>query len=84
MLQSALPDQNDYVDAPDLGRAPLNEEDLMGLPLAKALRLAAVAFERRYLLAVMERAAGSVSEGARLAGSDRSNFRRKLQRHGLR
>lgn len=41
-------------------------------------------FERNYLVRVMERAGGSVSEGARLFGLDRTNFRRLLQRHGLR
>lgn len=54
------------------------------MPLTEAKRLAAAEFERDYLVRVMERAAGSVSEGARLSGLDRTNFRRLLQRHGLR
>lgn len=54
------------------------------MPLTEAKRLAAAEFERSYLVRVMERAAGSVSEGARLSGLDRTNFRRLLQRHGLR
>ena len=41
------------------------------------------AFEQRYLMKVMERSHGSVSEAARLAGLDRTNFRRLLQRHGI-
>lgn len=57
---------------------------LMTMHLTEAKRLAAAAFERRYLVHVMERARGSVSEGARLSGLDRTNFRRLLQRHGLR
>jgi len=57
--------------------------DLMNRPLTEAKRLAAAAFERRYLVQVMERAGGSVSGGARLSGLDRTNFRRLLQRHGL-
>jgi DNA-binding NtrC family response regulator len=64
--------------------APLDDAALMAMPLTEAKRLAAAEFERRYLVAVMERAAGSVSEGARLSGLDRTNFRRLLHRHGLR
>ncbi len=52
-------------------------------PLTEAKRRASSAFEKRYLVRVMERAKGSVSEGARLAGLDRTNFRRLLQRHGI-
>jgi len=52
-------------------------------PLTKAKRQASAAFEKRYLIAAMERAKGSVSEAARLAGLDRTNFRRLLQRHGI-
>jgi two-component system response regulator HydG len=52
-------------------------------PLTEAKRKASAGFEKRYLIAAMERAKGSVSEAARLAGLDRTNFRRLLQRHGL-
>lgn len=52
-------------------------------PLTEAKRQSAAEFERCYLKNLMERA-GSVSEGARLAGLDRTNFRRLLTRHGLR
>ena len=52
-------------------------------PLTDAKRRATAAFEKRYLITAMERAKGSVSEAARLAGLDRTNFRRLLQRHGL-
>jgi transcriptional regulator with GAF, ATPase, and Fis domain len=68
----------------DAAPSPLDDASLMAMPLTEAKRLAASEFERRYLVRVMERAAGSVSEGARLAGLDRTNFRRLLQRHGLR
>jgi len=50
---------------------------------ARAKESAVEAFEHRYLTEVMARAAGSVSEAARLAGLDRSNFRRLLRRHGI-
>ena len=56
-------------------------EDL--LPLTDAKRRASAAFEKSYLVRVMERANGSVSEAARLAGLDRTNFRRLLQRHTI-
>lgn len=62
----------------------IDDDALMMMPLTDAKRLVAAEFERRYLVAVMERANGSVSSGAKLAGLDRTNFRRQLQRHGLR
>jgi DNA-binding NtrC family response regulator len=52
-------------------------------PLTEAKRRASAAFEKRYLLAAMTRAKGSVSEAARIAALDRTNFRRLLQRHGI-
>lgn len=62
----------------------LDGDALMAMSLTEAKRLAAAEFERRYLVRVMESAGGSVSEGARVSGIDRTNFRRLLQRHGLR
>ena len=52
-------------------------------PLTEAKRQSAAEFERCYLINLMQRA-GSVSEAARLAKLDRTNFRRLLTRHGLR
>ena len=52
-------------------------------PLTEAKRQSAAEFERCYLVNLMQRA-GTVSEAARLAGLDRTNFRRLLSRHGLR
>ena len=49
----------------------------------ESLRSAKRAFEKRYLIAVMEKAQGLIARGARLAGVNRTNFRRLLQRHGL-
>ncbi|MBN2192414.1 MAG: sigma-54-dependent Fis family transcriptional regulator [Polyangiaceae bacterium] len=40
-------------------------------------------FERHYLEQVIRRAEGNTAEAARLAGVDRSNFRRLLKRYGL-
>ena len=62
----------------------LDDAALMSMPLTEAKHLAASDFERRYLIRVMARAGGSVSEGARLSGLDRTNFRRLLHRHDLR
>jgi two-component system response regulator HydG len=86
MQQLALTADQAALVAIALPEAPVIVEDdaLLSMPLTEAKRLAAAEFERGYLVRVMERAAGSVSEGARLAGLDRTNFRRLLQRHGLR
>ena len=53
------------------------------LPLTEAKRQVNATFERAYLLNVLERAAGSMSEAARLAGIDRTNLRRLLKRHHI-
>jgi DNA-binding NtrC family response regulator len=58
-----------------------DDEEL--LPLTEAKRRASASYEKNYLVRVMERAKGSVSEAARLAGLDRTNFRRLLQRHSI-
>lgn len=82
--QVAIVDESDESAVPATVPSVDDDEVLMAMPLVDAKRLVAAAFERRYLVRVMERAAGSVSEGARLADIDRTNFRRLLQRHGLR
>lgn len=61
----------------------IDDDDADLLPLTEAKRQASMAFENRYLIRVMVKAKGSVSEGARLAGLDRTNFRRLLHRHGI-
>jgi DNA-binding NtrC family response regulator len=58
-------------------------DDDMLEPLTDAKRRASSTFEKRYLIKAMEKSKGSVSEAARLAGLDRTNFRRLLQRHGI-
>lgn len=54
------------------------------LPIAVVKRRAAEDVERECLADLMERANGSVTVAAKLAGSDRSNFRKRLQHAGLR
>ena len=53
------------------------------LPLSEAKRQVNATFERSYLMKVLERARGSVSEAARLAGIDRTNLRRLLKRYEI-
>ena len=59
--------------------APLDPD----VPLTEAKRKAALDFERGYLLRIIEQSKGSISAASRLAGIDRTNFRRLLQRHGI-
>jgi len=56
---------------------------LSHLPYAEAKQSAVHTFERRYLGALMRKSSGNVSEAARAAGMDRSNFRRLLRAHGV-
>ncbi|MFN7135375.1 MAG: sigma-54 dependent transcriptional regulator, partial [Myxococcales bacterium] len=56
---------------------------LAHLPYAQAKKLAMRAFERRYLTSILNRAEGNISLAARLAGVDRSNFRRLLKQYDV-
>ena len=64
--------------------AGIDASGITAAPLSEAKRRSAAEFERCYLASVMDRAGGSVSEGARIAGLDRTNFRRLLHRYGIR
>ncbi len=63
--------------------ARIDDDDDHTLTLTEAKRRASSTFERTYLLRVMQKSKGSISEAARLAGIDRANFRRLLTRHGI-
>lgn len=58
-------------------------DDWTIMPLTEAKRLSSAAYEWNYLVRALELAKGSVVEAARLAGLDRLNFHRLLERHGL-
>jgi two-component system response regulator HydG len=57
---------------------------LSDLPYREAKDRAIHAFETSYFASLMQRAGGNVSEAARQAGLDRSNFRRAAKRAGVR
>ena len=57
-------------------------DDLTALPLTESKQFVTFLFEHDYLKLALE-LAGSIKGAARLAGVDRTNFRRLLQRHGL-
>lgn len=56
---------------------------LSELPYRAAKERALEEFEREYFLALLDRTGGNVSEAARQAGLDRSNFRRALRKSHL-
>src|SRR5690606_40816898 len=56
---------------------------LNDLPYREAKNAALEAFDRHYFSNLRERTIGNVSEAARQAGLDRSNFRRAVRRAGL-
>ena len=64
--------------------AGLDATGITSAPLTEAKRLSAATFERCYLASVLAQAGGSVSKAAQIAQIDRTNFRRLLQRHGIR
>jgi DNA-binding NtrC family response regulator len=51
------------------------------LPYAEAKRRLLATFDERYTSELLRRTGGNMSEAARRAGLDRSNFRRLLRRH---
>jgi hypothetical protein len=67
-----------------IAEAKLEPVDVFTMPFTEAKHISTGVFERDYLSRVMERAMDSVKAAARLAGIDRTNFRRLLQRQGLR
>jgi len=73
---SPLPD-------PTPSTAPPVLSGLIDLPYREAKQQALARFETAYFEALLDRAGGNVSEAARQAGLDRSNFRRASKRAGV-
>ena len=81
------PESLPFALAPSSGPRPaaiaITRDDDVLLPLTEAKRRASAAYEKSYLVRVMEKTKGSVSEAARISGLDRTNFRRQLHRHAI-
>ncbi len=56
---------------------------LLQLPYQKAKEVFTAAFERKYFEGLLKKTEGNVTRAAKLAGMDRSNFRKILKRIGL-
>ncbi len=67
---------------PDEGSVVL-PASLTDLPYRDAKQLAVTAFDTSYFGTLLERTGGNISEAARRAGLDRSNFRRAAKRAGV-
>jgi len=67
-------------DDEDLPTTAIADAALFDMPYADAKDRAVEAFDRAYVARLVKRAGGNVSEAARLAGMDRSNFRRLARR----
>lgn len=65
------------------GAARLDSDGLSHLPYLEARQLAQRTFERRYFTSLLARHSRNVTQSARSAGMDRSNFRRILRRLDL-
>jgi DNA-binding NtrC family response regulator len=74
-------------DLPDYLTRPTSEAlsgfapELAELDYIEAKQRIVTDFEQRYLVAILERSSGNISQAAKVAGMDRSNFRRLLKRH---
>ncbi len=65
---------------PSSDAVPLALRPLLDLPYGEAKRRALDAFDEAYLEGVLRRTGNNISEAARQAGLDRSNFRRVLKK----
>jgi DNA-binding NtrC family response regulator len=68
----------------DLPPAPAPWPDVSGLPLKDARDVLLAAFERQYLVDLMERHRGNLTRASRAADMDPRSIARMLKKHGLR
>ncbi|MGG5820897.1 sigma 54-interacting transcriptional regulator [Falsiroseomonas sp. HW251] len=71
------------IGAAEDGQDEASEVQSGGLPFHAAKAAAIEGFERRYLVDLLTRTRGNVSEAARLSGKERSRLGRLLKKHGL-
>jgi DNA-binding NtrC family response regulator len=81
-LERQLPDPSPLPQSEPAGALP-GFAGLFDLGYRDAKQKALDAFETAYFSALLRRAGGNVSEAARQAGLDRSNFRRAARRAGI-
>ena len=80
-LPDALRTPGPHTERPATG---LTAENLTGMPLKEAKDQLIEAFERQYLVDLIERHDGNVSRAARTAGMDRKSITRLLKKHQIR
>jgi two-component system response regulator HydG len=73
-------DQEDAPPGSEPDALSLGLRTLIDLPFSHAKQRATEIFEQAYVQALLRRTSGNVSEAARQAGLDRSNFRRVLKK----
>jgi DNA-binding NtrC family response regulator len=80
ILPADLPIGQDDEDHDDDEGAAFAGAEVLELPYAEAKIQAVATFDRVYVERRMKRTGGNVTEAARMAGMDRSNFRRLLKK----
>jgi two-component system response regulator HydG len=86
IVRSDLPFEAQFPDELPTRAVPLNASrfalspQITDLPYAEAKKLATTLFEEAYIEELMRRAGGNLSEAARQAGVDRSNFKRIVRK----
>jgi len=84
ILPSDLPFGRDEAhadeDGPSSSPRAFWSDTLSELPFTQAKEKAALAFESAYVQRLLKRTGNNVSEAARQAGMDRSNFRRLMKK----